>query len=76
MKTYEYATLMGDDHTLRSGDFFLSYFAFTGIHLVHVLLGTAVLLAVRAHVGERGPQASVSFVKAGPPTGTWSTCCG
>jgi nitric oxide reductase NorE protein len=53
VKAVEYSELLGAGHGLRTDDFFLAYFAFTGVHLVHVVLGTAVLLFLRRHVATR-----------------------
>ena len=39
--------VFGAGHTLFSDRFFLCYFAFTGIHLVHVVIGVVVLAAIR-----------------------------
>ncbi|MFL6154609.1 MAG: cytochrome c oxidase subunit 3 [Marmoricola sp.] len=42
-KVAEYASEISAGHTAGSGDFFMYYFMMTGIHLVHVLVGTAIL---------------------------------
>jgi nitric oxide reductase NorE protein len=42
-KVLEYAHEISAGHTAGSGDFFMYYFMMTGIHLVHVLVGTLVL---------------------------------
>lgn len=42
-KVLEYAAEIGAGHTAGSGDFFMYYFMMTGIHLVHVLVGTLIL---------------------------------
>ncbi|MFL6062856.1 MAG: cytochrome c oxidase subunit 3 [Marmoricola sp.] len=42
-KVLEYVAEVGAGHTAGSGDFFMYYFMLTGIHLVHVLVGTLVL---------------------------------
>lgn len=47
VKVFEYGTLLSDGHTLHSDVFFLCYFAFTGIHLLHVIVGTVVLAIIR-----------------------------
>lgn len=65
VKAVEYISLSGDGFSMRSGDFFLAYFAFTGIHLAHVLLGVAVLLAVRAHLARGPDNADEPFVEGG-----------
>lgn len=53
VKATEYADLLSAGYGLRTDDFFLAYFAFTGVHLVHVVLGTGVLLLLRRHVTSR-----------------------
>ncbi|HYF27534.1 MAG TPA: cytochrome c oxidase subunit 3 [Baekduia sp.] len=53
VKAYEYADLVDAGHSMRDGDFFLCYFAFTGVHLVHVALGTGLLLAVAGRARRR-----------------------
>lgn len=47
IKAIEYGLLLSAGHTLFSDRFFLCYFAFTGIHLVHVVIGVVVLAAIR-----------------------------
>jgi nitric oxide reductase NorE protein len=42
-KILEYTTEISAGHTAASGDFFMYYFMLTGIHLVHVLVGTLIL---------------------------------
>ncbi len=42
-KVLEYVSEVHAGHTASSGDFFMYYFMMTGIHLVHVLVGTVVL---------------------------------
>ena len=66
VKAVEYADLLDAGHGMRSDDFFLAYFAFTGVHLVHVVLGTAVLLLLRHHVKTRPADAvRRGFVEGG-----------
>ncbi len=43
VKIVEYSAKIAQGITPLSGDFFVYYFAFTGIHLFHVLLGLAAL---------------------------------
>jgi len=42
-KMLEYSIEISAGHTAGSGDFFMYYFMMTGIHLVHVLVGTSIL---------------------------------
>jgi nitric oxide reductase NorE protein len=43
LKAVEYSLEISDGHTPGENAFFLFYFTLTGIHLVHVLIGTALL---------------------------------
>lgn len=43
VKIFEYSAKVGQGITPLSGEFFVYYYAFTGIHLFHVLLGLAAL---------------------------------
>jgi len=54
VKFLEYSEKIRAGITLATNDFFMYYFIFTGIHLMHVLIGTAVLvfLARSTRVGE------------------------
>ena len=45
VKAIEYTTLVQNEHTAVANDFYMYYFMFTGIHLGHVVLGLAALLA-------------------------------
>ena len=47
VKVIEWSNKLASGMTPLSNDFFMYYYTFTGIHLVHVLLGLAVLLAMR-----------------------------
>jgi nitric oxide reductase NorE protein len=44
VKFFEYREKIEAGITLTSNDFFMYYYMFTGIHLVHVLIGMAVLV--------------------------------
>jgi nitric oxide reductase NorE protein len=43
VKAYEWSGLFSAGRTVSTNDFFMYYFMYTGIHLVHVLLGLIVL---------------------------------
>jgi nitric oxide reductase NorE protein len=43
LKAVEYSLEISDGHTPGENGFFLFYFMLTGIHLLHVLIGTALL---------------------------------
>jgi nitric oxide reductase NorE protein len=46
VKVVEWTEKIGAGHTLTSSDFFMFYFVFTGIHLLHVVIGSGVLLVI------------------------------
>jgi nitric oxide reductase NorE protein len=58
VKTAEYAEKISAGVNFETGEFFTLYFAFTGIHLAHVLIGL-VALAIMS-VMMRRPQAAVN----------------
>ena len=63
LKLVEWVIETSRGHTFPSNDFFMFYFAFTGVHLLHVLLGLVVLgVVLHEH---RQPSARVSVVEAG-----------
>jgi nitric oxide reductase NorE protein len=51
LKAVEYSTEIADGHTARSSLFFTFYFILTGIHLLHVLIGTVLLSIWRRRAG-------------------------
>lgn len=66
IKGIEYTHLIGSGFTVTRNDFFTYYFASTGLHLVHVVIGSGVLawvirLSRRAHLSHR----EVSLVECG-----------
>jgi nitric oxide reductase NorE protein len=58
VKAIEYTSLLGNDHGPAANDFYMYYFIFTGIHLLHVIVGMCVL-AVATRVSR--PTTTVSF---------------
>ena len=58
VKVLEYAQKIGAGLTIAANDFFMFYFALTGIHLVHYLVGMVVLAILAAGPGNTGPQAA------------------
>jgi len=44
LKVVEYSALIDAGHAPRANRFYLAYFILTGIHLLHVVLGTVVLV--------------------------------
>jgi nitric oxide reductase NorE protein len=47
IKAIEWTDLLRHDHAPSSNDFFQLYFLLTGLHILHVLAGTAALLLTR-----------------------------
>lgn len=64
LKLVEWAIETSRGHTFPSNDFFMFYFAFTGVHLLHVLLGL-VILGVVLHELREPATSRVSVVEAG-----------
>ena len=60
-KTIEYAGKISQGITPATNDFFMWYFVLTGIHLLHVLLGTSLLAFVWAGA-RRGAYGSANLV--------------
>lgn len=44
VKAFEYTPKISAGITLSTNDFFMFYFVYTGIHLIHVVIGTGVLI--------------------------------
>jgi nitric oxide reductase NorE protein len=53
LKAFEYYSAISSGHTPSSGTFFTFYFVLTGLHLLHVIVGTALLLAWQAMLKRR-----------------------
>lgn len=50
VKFFEYRDLIERGITLTTNDFFMYYFVFTGIHLLHLVIGMGVLLFMTLHL--------------------------
>lgn len=50
LKAVEWGGLLHDDLTPSTGAFFMFYFVITGVHLLHVIIGTGGLLVMRRTV--------------------------
>jgi nitric oxide reductase NorE protein len=63
VKAVEYSTLLSDGTSLHSNDFSMLFFAVTGAHLLHVLVGTGALALLRRRValGLPGPRDHALF---------------
>lgn len=57
VKVFEYSEKIRADLTLTTNDFFMLYFSYTGIHLIHVVIGMGVLstLMLYSHSGNFVP---------------------
>lgn len=65
-KALEWGLLLGDGHSPSTNDFFQLYFLLTGMHLVHVLIGTGALLVVRRRILRPVPApADIQIVEGG-----------
>lgn len=53
LKAVEYYAELSAGHTPASGQFFTFYFILTGLHLLHVVVGTALLAAWHVMCGRR-----------------------
>ncbi|MGV6807573.1 MAG: cytochrome c oxidase subunit 3 family protein [bacterium] len=57
IKYIEYSSKVAQGYTLTSNDFFMYYYIFTGIHLIHVVIGMLVLwLMAKKVIGNRNGQ--------------------
>jgi nitric oxide reductase NorE protein len=65
LKAFEYYGEISAGHTPASGMFFTFYFILTGLHLLHVIVGTAVLTAWRLMLKRRRPWAGTQRVAEG-----------
>lgn len=50
VKFFEYAEKIRHGITLSTNDFFMYYFIFTGIHMMHVVIATGVLFFLTRHI--------------------------
>lgn len=58
LKVGEYSHLLSSGHVPTANSFDMYYFVFTGIHLLHIVVGTALLTVVRAKAGAGAPWSS------------------
>ncbi|MFJ9588952.1 cytochrome c oxidase subunit 3 [Streptomyces acidicola] len=65
-KCVEYATEVGAGHTPSSNSFYMYYYVFTGIHLLHLLLGmVALVIMYRLARAPRTTAGSLRLLEAG-----------
>lgn len=65
IKIHDYYEKAAGGLSFMTNDFYLLYFAFTGIHLLHVLVGTCVLVAMRESVRRSKGNPSIVLVESG-----------
>lgn len=66
VKVLEYAEKIRSDITLTTNDFYMYYYMFTGIHLMHVLVGLGVLAFMTRYAWSGGFDAQkVSILESG-----------
>jgi nitric oxide reductase NorE protein len=54
VKYFEYSSKIHAGITLSTNNFFMLYYVYTGIHLIHVVLGTGVLITMAWYVRSGG----------------------
>lgn len=63
VKIVEYSLEIGDGHTLTSSTFFTYYYALTGLHLMHVAIGSVLLIVWRRSTRPGARPASAAFAE-------------
>lgn len=61
VKYFEYSREIRAGHTLNSNDFFMFYYTYTGLHLIHVIIGCGVLVTLVAYTRSNGPAGKVKI---------------
>lgn len=65
LKAVEYTSEISAGHTPATGTFFTFYFVLTGLHLLHVVVGSALLLVWRAALTRQRPWAKAQGLTEG-----------
>lgn len=67
VKYFEYTSEIRAGYTLNSNDFFMFYYSYTGIHLIHVIIGLGVLGTLIGYIRSAGPTGAfkVKHVESG-----------
>jgi nitric oxide reductase NorE protein len=65
LKAVEYHAEISAGHTPASGTFFTFYFVLTGLHLLHVVVGTVLLLTWHAMLARRTPWTATQKLAEG-----------
>lgn len=64
-KALEYGLELHSGHGLTSGEFFMYYFVLTGLHLMHVGIGSLLLIGWRRSIASsRAPRADQQYPQA------------
>ncbi len=63
VKVLEWGSSIADGHTVSTNDFYGVYYMLTGIHLAHVTIGLAVLVAMWRELAR--PQRRIAFLEGG-----------
>lgn len=61
VKYFEYTREIRAGYTLNSNDFFMFYYSYTGIHLIHVIIGLGVLGTLIGYIRSAGPSGEVKI---------------
>lgn len=66
VKYLEYSQKLAAGITPESGEFFMFYFAYTGIHMIHVVIGMGILLFLISYIRSRPIEAvNLQHVESG-----------
>lgn len=66
VKVFEYGAKQRAGLSMMSNEFFMFYFAYTGLHLLHVLIGMGVLVAMALHARSRSAATiSLPLIESG-----------
>lgn len=63
VKAFEYSAKIAQDFTLNTNSFSIYYYMFTGIHLVHVLIGLGVLGYTASHFDKSGRMPGTALME-------------
>ena len=66
VKVFEYYSKISAGYTLNSNEFFIYYYMFTAIHLIHVVIGLGVLILIFSGFDRAGRYcAELSVIEGG-----------
>jgi len=65
LKTIEYSEKFQQGITPLTNDFFMYYFVFTGIHMIHVIIGCGLLLSMILHCRKHANDANMLLLEGG-----------